>query len=130
MNRAILTEKEYEVMEILWGNKKPMLASEITKSVSMASGNSTHHLLNRLMEKGVVKVAGNVKIVKAQSRLYMPAFTVAEFAAMQTAGLFKATSDKIEIKEFLNYLLKKNKVCADELLDEIKAFTEEYSKDN
>ncbi len=129
MNRAILTEKEYEVMEILWKNKKPMLASEITKSVSMASGNSTHHLLNRLMEKGVVKVAGNVKIVKAQSRLYMPAFTVAEFAALQTSALFKATSDKLDIKEFLNCLLKKNKAVSEELTNEIKAFLDEEKRE-
>ena len=128
MNRVILTEKEYEVMEILWKNKKPMLASEVTKSVSMASGNSTHHLLNRLMEKGAVKVAGNVKIVKVQSRLYTPSLSVPEFCAVQSSDLFKSTDADIDIKEFLACFLKKNKDKSDDLLKEIKSFTEEYKK--
>ncbi len=130
MNRVILTEKEYEVMEILWKNKKPMLASEVTKSVSTASGNSTHHLINRLMEKGVVKVAGNVKIVKAQSRLYSPSISVAEFAASQSAELFKSTVEDIDIKEFLTCFIKKNKNKSEDLLNNIKRFVEEYSKEN
>ena len=127
MNRVILTEKEYEVMAILWKNKKPMLASEVTKAVNTASGNSTHHLLNRLMEKGAVKVAGNVKIVKAQSRLYTPAVSIAEFSASQTSELYKAAAENIDVKDFLTYLVKKNKPKSNELIADIKQFIEEYS---
>ncbi|MBR6401556.1 MAG: BlaI/MecI/CopY family transcriptional regulator [Firmicutes bacterium] len=128
MTKVTLTEKEYEVMEILWKSEKPMLASEVTKKVSRASGNSTHHLLNRLMEKGVVKVAGNVKIVKAQSRLYAPAYTTAEYIAIQAGEIFKATTGKFDVKDMLACLVKKNKNKNDEIINEIKAFIDEYEK--
>ena len=128
MAKMVLTEKEYEVMEILWKNAKPMLASEVTKQVSHASGNSTHHLLNRLMEKGAVKVAGNVKIVKAQSRLYAPAYTTAEFAAIQAAEIFKATTGQFDVKDMLACLVKKNKNRNEEIVQEIRDFIDEYEK--
>ena len=79
MLKIILTEKEYEIMQILWKSEKPMLASEVMKQAKSASNNSIHHLLNRLMEKGFVKVAGNIKVVKAQSRLYAPALSAPDY---------------------------------------------------
>ena len=67
MSKINLTEREYEIMQILWQNSKPMLASEIMKAADNTSNNSVHHILNKLMEKELVKVVGNVKIVKSQS---------------------------------------------------------------
>lgn len=129
MSKINLTEKEYEIMQILWKNPKPMLASEIMGSVSNTSNNSVHHILNKLMEKGLVKVVGNVKIVKSQSRLYAPAISVVEYVAVQSGEIFKSTTKRFELKNFLLCLTKKNKSRNEEIISEIKSFIDEYENE-
>ena len=129
MTKVTLTEREYEVMQILWKNGKPMLASEVNRALNIASGNSTHHLLNRLMEKGVVKVAGNIKIVKAQSRLYAPTYSAAEYMALLSSELYKAIGGEIDVKTYLLFLAKKNKNKNTEILNAAKEFVEEIKKE-
>lgn len=128
MTKITLTEKEYEIMQILWKNEKPMLASEVMKQVSRASNNSIHHLLNRLMDRGLVRVAGNIKVVKAQSRLYAPALTAVEYLAFQSTEIFKNTTKSYNVKDYLVSLVKKNKNKTDDIIAEVKSFLEEYEK--
>lgn len=130
MAKINLTEKEYEVLQILWQNPKPMLASDIMAEISNASHNSVHHILNKLMGKGLVKVVGNVKVVKSQSRLYAPAMSVAEYIAVQSGEIFKSTTKNFDLKNFLLCLTKKNKNKNDEIISEIKSFIEEYEREN
>lgn len=129
MSKINLTEREYEIMEILWQSKKPMLASDIMEAAENTSGNSVHKILNKLMEKGLVKVAGNVKVVKSQSRLYAPAVSAVEYIAIQSGEIFKSTTKKFDLKNFLLCLTKKNKSRNDEIINEIKSFIEEYESE-
>ncbi|MDO5389453.1 MAG: BlaI/MecI/CopY family transcriptional regulator [Clostridia bacterium] len=129
MSKVNLTEREYEVMEILWRNPKPMLASDIMEVTKSTSNNSVHHILNKLMEKGFVKVAGNVKVVKSQSRLYAPAVSAMEYIVMESDEIFKSTAKKFDLKSFLFCLTKSNKSNKgrnDEIINDIKNFIEEY----
>lgn len=129
MSKINLTEREYEIMEILWQSQKPMLASDIMEVAENTSGNSVHKILNKLMEKGFVKVAGNVKVVKSQSRLYAPAISAVEYIAIQSEEIFKSTTKKFDLKNFLLCLTKKNKSRNNEIIDEIKSFIEEYENE-
>lgn len=129
MSKINLTEREYEIMQILWQNSKPMLASEIMKAADNTSNNSVHHILNKLMEKELVKVVGNVKIVKSQSRLYAPAISVVEYVAVQSGEIFKSTTKKFELKNYLLCLTKKNKSRNEEIISEIKSFIDEYENE-
>lgn len=130
MSNIIFTEKEYEIMQILWQNQKPMLASDIMALTKQASKNSVHNILNKLMERGLVKVAGNVKIVKSQSRLYAPAISAVEYIAIQSGEIFKSTTKKFDLKNYLLCLTKKNKNKNDEIINEIKSFIAEYENEN
>lgn len=129
MSKINLTEKEYEIMQILWQNSRPMLASDIMEAAENTSSNSVHHILNKLMEKGFVKVAGNIKVVKSQSRLYAPTVSAVEYIAMQSGEIFKHTTKKFDLKNFLLCLTKKNKSKNDEIISEIKSFIEEYENE-
>ena len=64
-----LTKKEHEIMKILWTSEKPMLISEIHSSVKNVAGNSVHPMINNLINKGYIKVMGNVRVVKTPSSL-------------------------------------------------------------
>lgn len=129
MEKIHLTERDYEVMQILWKNQRPMLASDIMALTKSTSKNSVHNILNKLMEKGLIKVAGNVTIVKAYSRLYAPTVSAIEYAAMQSDEIFKSSSDEFALKNFLLCLAKKNKGKNDEILSEVKDFISEYEND-
>lgn len=129
MAKINLTDKEYEVMEILWQNNAPMLASDVMNYVVKTSEASVHHILNKLMDRGLVKVAGNIKVVKAQSRLYAPAVSPAEYIAMQSLEIFKTTTRKIDVKDYLMFLTKKAKNKNTEIVKEIKEFIDEYESE-
>lgn len=130
MDKIILTEKEYEIMTILWKNKKPLLASYIGKSSNNISSNSVHHLLNNLMRKGLVKVAGSIRVVKSQSRLYAPAMSIVEYFTIQSIQMFKETSNKFDLKSYLYCLTNANPDNSSEMLKEIKDFIIEFENKN
>ncbi len=115
-----LTKKEHEIMKILWTSEKPMLISEIHSSVKNVAGNSVHPMINNLINKGYIKVMGNVRVVKTPSRLYAPAVTVDEYMAIQFAEVFKENNKPISFKGFLNYFFKHNKSKKDEMLSELE----------
>ena len=72
MFKKRLTNKQMDVMNILWENDKPMAASEILKANEKLNINTIHACIRKLLEEEYVKVAyidysGNV-----MSRYFMP----------------------------------------------------------
>lgn len=87
MKRAFfkLTRSEQEIMELLWKVDRPLSRAEI---IDLAPGrtwkpSSIHILLNSMLEKGAVQVAGFVQSTKNYARTFVPALTPEEYAALQ-----------------------------------------------
>ena len=120
-----LTAKEYEVMTVLWQGGEPMLASAILEKTKTVSSNSIHHLLNSLVEKGYVRVAGTIIVVKVASKLYLPAVSAAEYGAMQLSEIFKLTA-KGSLRSILMCFIKRNKSKNAEIMAELREFLDEY----
>lgn len=121
-----LTKKEHEIMKVLWSSDKPLLISEVLSNVKNVAGNSVHPMINSLLGKGYIKVVGNVQVVKTPSRLYAPAVSVDEYAAIQFAEVFKSNGRNFVFTDFLNYLIKHNKSRADEIINELSDFLSLY----
>lgn len=130
MIKTHLTSKEYEVMKVLWNSDSPLLISDILSLTQTVSENSIHHMINSLLKKGFVEVVGNVKVVKTPSRLYRPAITVAEYAALQSNEIFKTTNSRFDFKNFLLCLAKQNKNKNNDLVTELEDFIEDYKNQN
>ena len=57
MLKKRLTNKQMDVMNILWENDKPMAASEILKANEKLNINTIHACIRKLLEEEYVKVA-------------------------------------------------------------------------
>jgi predicted transcriptional regulator len=130
MIKTHLTSKEYEIMQVLWNSEKPLLMSEITELSTSVSANSMHPMINHLIDKGLVKVAGNVKVVKVPSRLYEAAISAEDYAALQSSYMFKNLDKKFDIRNFLMCFTKRHKVSDDEVIKELENYIAEYKKEN
>lgn len=65
-----LTMRELDIMNILWDASKPLVASEIAKSVPSLSISTVQTGLKNLIEKGFVEMAGIVYSGTVLSRSY------------------------------------------------------------
>ena len=83
-----LTKSEMEIMDLLWKEKRPLCRSEIialSPDRSWKAG-SIHILLNSMLEKGAVQVAGFVQSTNNYARTLLPELTLEEYAVMQIQG--------------------------------------------
>lgn len=124
-----LTNKEYEIMKILWDSGKPMLISDILLEADKVAENSLHPMIKNLINNGFIQVVGNMKVSKTTSRLYAPAITIDEYAAMQLEGLMKTSNTKLDFKNVLAYFTKRNKKNNDDVITEVEEFIKEYKED-
>lgn len=80
-----LTRSETEIMELLWSQDRPLSRSEIIELTPNRTWKpaSIHILLNSMLEKGAIKVAGFVQSTKNYARTFVPTLTAEEYIALQ-----------------------------------------------
>ena len=80
-----LTKSEHEIMDLLWREARPLSRSEIIDLTPERSWKpaSIHILLNSMLEKGAIGVAGFVQSTKNYARTFTPTLTADEYAALQ-----------------------------------------------
>lgn len=112
-----LTKSELAIMEVMWEQEEALTAAEIIK----ASGDkewknsSVHLLVNALLDKGILEVAGFKKTTKNYARTFKPTMTQEKYYIEKVMG--NATAE--ERKKIYGELLKE--VEDIETLDEIAA---------
>ncbi|MDO4300520.1 MAG: BlaI/MecI/CopY family transcriptional regulator [Clostridia bacterium] len=126
--KSHLTKKEYEVMKVLWNSEKPLLISDLLLMTENVAENSLHPMVKSLLKKGYIKVVGNMKVAKTQSRFYAPALTVDEYAAIQLNEIFSAFDKKFNFSNFLAYFASHNKRKSNLIVAELENFLDEYKK--
>ena len=111
-----LTKSELAIMEVMWEQEEALTASEIIK----ASGNkewknsSIHLMVNALLEKGFLEVAGFKKTTKNYARTFKPTMTKEKYFVRKVMG----NTPVAEKKKIYMQLLKE--VDEIETLDTIK----------
>lgn len=79
-----LSEKEEEVMKILWKSDKPLSAKEIAGKINCGwADKSIQGIIRKLEEKKAIEVADIVKVYKSNARLFKPTISSDEYAIMQ-----------------------------------------------
>ena len=80
-----LTKSEHEIMDLLWREARPLSRSEIIDLTPERSWKpaSIHILLNSMLEKGAIGVAGFVQSTKNYGRTFTPTLTADEYAVLQ-----------------------------------------------
>lgn len=112
-----LTKSELAIMETLWNEGKAMTATEIVKAAGdekIWKNSSVHLLINQLLNKEIVEVAGFQKTVKNYARTFIPAISKEKYLVDQmTEGITEEGRKKLyeylieeENSEMLEYIQK------------------------
>ena len=111
-----LTKSELAIMEVMWEQEEALTASEIIK----ASGDkewknsSIHLMVNALLEKGFLEVAGFKKTTKNYGRTFKPTMTKEKYFVRKVMGNTPVAEKK---KIYMQLLKEVNEI---ETLDTIK----------
>ena len=89
-----LSKKEREVMDIFWEAGAPLSRQEILERAAEKrcswKPNSVHILVNALMEKGMLRVAGFFLNSRKLGRTFEAAMTLEEYVVMQVEASLAA----------------------------------------
>ena len=75
-----LSKRELDVMNVLWAEDKPLIASEIPERQPELSINTVQSVLKKLLQRGFIEVAQIVQSGTVLSRSYVPVITPEEYA--------------------------------------------------
>jgi len=80
-----LTKSENEIMDLMWKENRPLSRSEIIELTPDRTWKpaSIHILLNSMLEKKAIEVAGFVQSTKNYARTFVPSVTADAYAIMQ-----------------------------------------------
>ena len=131
-DRYRLTNRERDILDILWESGKSMVASEITSMRDDLSINTVQAVLKKLLQKKLIAVDEIVL-----SRSYKPTMTPDQFEIQKFENAFSKVSGKpFSPSSFVATLLEEEKDTSD-LLSEIDSLEqlisqkrEELSKKN
>lgn len=104
MNTKRLTNSEKQIMEVLWKSDVPLSSHDVILSSSDKTwkNSSVHLLLNSLLDKGLIEVAGFEKRTKNYARVFKPTLSYVDYIL---TVLIK-NSDKEKRAELLSKLIK------------------------
>lgn len=110
-----LTKKEMEVMEILWDAGEPLARQDLLDRAAERKcswkPNSIHILLNSLLDKRAIRVAGWYLNSRKLGRTFQPVVSREEYSLMQVRTALENASRLagLESKKVLQSLLKEQK---------------------
>jgi len=103
-----LTDKEYQIMSVLWENEKPMTAAEIVESSDnpLWKEKSIYIIMTSLLQKGVVTIAYHKPTGTNNARAYAPTVTSEECVLAHISAV-EETGVHIDIPTLVKRLIKK-----------------------
>ncbi len=87
-----LTKNEESILQLFWQLDRPLTRGEIIELTPNRQWTpaSVHSFLNKMMDKGVIKVAGFERTGKRYGRTYCAVYTQQELAALQVYAAGRA----------------------------------------
>lgn len=121
-----LTKSEFAVMEVLWDEGEELTSAEIIQKSKEREwkDSSIHLIINSLLRKKVVTVAGFKKTTKNYARTFVPVETREQFLVGQIIDDKTTTEDK---KRIYSYIIGKE--SDPELINYIEKLLEERKKE-
>ena len=104
MNTKRLTNSEKQIMEVLWKSDVPLSSHDIILSSSDKTwkNSSVHLLLNSLLDKELIEVAGFEMRTKNYARVFKPTLSYVDYILT----VLTKNSDKEKRAELLSKLIK------------------------
>lgn len=122
-----ITNRERDVLEVLWTSSKPLLASDIPKINPSLSISSVQLALRNLLSKKVIEVADIVYSGTVLSRSYRSLISKEDFINNEVIRNFKDLDKAITTKNIVATLLQ-NEKNESETIKELEKFLEERKK--
>ncbi|MGJ0846273.1 BlaI/MecI/CopY family transcriptional regulator [Tissierella praeacuta] len=117
-SRFKLTNRELDILNILWTAEKPLLASDIPKIDNSISINTAQAVLRKLLKKNLIEVADIVYSGTVLSRSYQPTISSNDFSLQQFVKQFQNLNKSISTPSIVATLLeheKNEKIVIEEL---------------
>lgn len=114
-----ISEREKDVMTILWHTDKPLTASAITENKAGLSINTVQSVLRSLLKKQFIQVAEIVYSGTVLTRSYRPVITAEEYATDQLQTL-RLNTLNFSTLNFIDHLLKNDKSVIEDLEELIR----------
>lgn len=94
MNKHRLSNREFDIMTILWNSPKPLLASEILKESPDLNINTVQAVLRKLLAKDFIGVAAIVQSGKVLGRTYTPLISKESYIVGELDRIYPDTSEQ------------------------------------
>ncbi len=119
-----LTEREYEIMEVLWENKKEMTINEICEKTQdpTLTVPCVAQIMPRLLKKGSVHVEHMISAKTKYARTFLPNISKEQYLECELDALYQKT----DIAGMLSMLVRLDRKHGDnKLLDELENYVKE-----
>ncbi len=119
-----LSKRELDVMNVLWAEGKPLIASEIPERKPELSINTVQSVLKKLLQRGFIEVAQIVQSGTVLSRSYAPVIKPEEYAVGYMTSEIFPFEKMLSGTSYLSALFDCTENDA-ELLEELERFIQE-----
>lgn len=112
-NKFDLSDKEEQILETMWKGGRPLTRSEIINLTENRrwKESSIHVFLNRLLDKGSIRVCDIVKTSTNFGRTYEPTFSAEEYDMARLKDNFeKVDPEGSTISNFISFIVKSKKI--------------------
>lgn len=103
---AKLTNRDLDVLEVLWNSEKPMTASEIVAANPALKKNTVQPTLRKLLKNELIQVADIVYSGTVLSRSYVPSMSKQEFSLYRLSSEYRQLEKDVSKASFFSFLLK------------------------
>ncbi|ADY56470.1 Penicillinase repressor [Syntrophobotulus glycolicus DSM 8271] len=108
-NNSRLTEREMDILNILWSSDKPLVASDIAKMGNSLSINTVQAVLRNLLSKKLVGIADIVYSGTVLSRSYQATVSSREYTMRQLINQFQNLNESVSMPSIISTLLEYEK---------------------
>lgn len=127
MSKIKLSNRELDIMLVLWNSKQPLAATDIPKINSSLSINTIQVVLKNLLKRSYIKIADIVYHGTVLTRSYVPVLTQEEYILSQIQHT------QLSLPSFIATLVKnekdeKNLIEIENLIEEQKRKIREESE--
>lgn len=105
-NNLPLTNREVDILNILWNADKPLIASEIVKFDDTLTINTVQSVLKKLMNKKLIEVSDIVYSGTVLCRSYKPTVDSKEFTLNQFVTQFQNSQKNLKLPIFISAMLE------------------------
>jgi BlaI family penicillinase repressor len=119
-NKFDLSDKEEQMLETMWKQGRPLTRSDIINLTENRrwKESSIHVFLNRLLDKGSIRVCDIVKTSTNFGRTYEPTFSAEEYDIARLKQNFETIDpEHSTISDFFSFIVKSKKINKNDLED-------------